>query len=252
MTTCVLYSPLSSSLYPFLFSPQVSSSTRKARSSIGSNEPFSHSDQPLPDPISPWTYFAIVTAGPFIPRPPPPSTIHTLHPHLPTPFTLFLASLPVYSLAPGRHVCTMEIKQSERGSERGRVSELSVICAVALFFSALLVSLCCHCTDLGKVGATVTCLDWERQDHNRLLFFFCRGQRDGRMNGGTEGWIAESRDFLQCPWLSLSHALCWYSGFHYPLICISQMQHSVINKSSNYGSLSSVTVIMRPFVFVII
>lgn len=137
MTTCVLYSPLSSSLYPFLFSPQVSSSTRKARSSIGSNEPFSHSDQPLPDPISPWTYFAIVTAGPFIPRPPPPSTIHTLHPHLPTPFTLFLAS-PASIQPCSRSTCVYHGDKAKRKRERERESVRTVcnLCCCSLFLSS--------------------------------------------------------------------------------------------------------------------
>lgn len=57
-----------------------------------------------------------------------------------------------------------------------------------------------------------------------------------------------SRDSLQRPWLSLSHVLGgWYSGCHHPLICISQMQHAAINRSSNYGGLCFVTVIMMPF-----
>lgn len=95
-----------------LFS-QASSNTRKARSCTGSNEPFSHIDQPLPDPISPWTCSAIEAACPFIPT-------HTLHPHLPTPVSLCSRPpLPVYSL-PGRRVCITEIKQGEGEQARGR------------------------------------------------------------------------------------------------------------------------------------
>lgn len=179
--------------------------------------------------------------------------MHTLHPHLPTPFTLFLAS-PASIQPCSRSTCVHHGDKAKRKRERERES-VRTVC-----------NLCCCSLFLSSFGLPLLSLHrpWQGGSHSDLFglrktgsqqtsfFFFCRGQRDGRMNGGTEGWIAESRDFLQCPWLSLSHALCWYSGFHYPLICISQMQHSVINKSSNYGSLSSVTVIMRPFVFVII
>lgn len=149
-----------------------------------------------------------------------PLSPHTLHPHLSTPFSLcFWPPLPVYSLAPGRHVCTMEIKQRER--ERDRVS-LSIICAVALSFSSP--SLCLSSTRspvaAGAAQTLARCEPWWPvwTGKDRITTDFCGGKRDRGMNGGTEGWIVASRDSLQRPWLSLSHAFClvqWLSSSTY-------------------------------------
>ena len=60
----------------------------------------------------------------------------------------------------------MEIKQKEGKREWQSVWTGYNLCSALPFF----ISCRCWCnTDPGKVQATVTCLDWERRDHNRLL-----------------------------------------------------------------------------------
>lgn len=116
------------------FLSQASSNTRKARSCTGSNEPFSHIDQPLPDPISPWTCSSIEPPCPLY----PPTHTPSIHLSPPSPTTAApRPRLPVSSLAPGRRVCTMEIKQreTERKRESGGVS-VFIICVDALSVSS--------------------------------------------------------------------------------------------------------------------
>lgn len=110
MATCALLSILVLiivSLYSFF--PQASSSTRKARSCTGSNEPFSHIDQSLPDPISSWTCSAIEALHPFIPitcsiliYPPPPHSVSHAN------------------MQPSRLTCVHHGDKAKRGRERGR------------------------------------------------------------------------------------------------------------------------------------
>lgn len=134
-----------------LFS-QASSSTRKARSCTGSNEPFSHIDQPLPDPISPWTCSAIEAACPLYPP-------HTLHPHLPTPFSLCSwPPLPVYSL-PGRRVCAMEIKQSGETEKEGESVTVYNLCCCSL----------CSCLTLSLLPLPVQHRPWQGASRGDLF-----------------------------------------------------------------------------------
>lgn len=112
-----------------------------------------------------------------VPLSPPPPQTHFI-PFYPPPSLCSWPPLPVYSLAPGRRVCTMEIKQEERG----RVW-LSIICAVALSFASL---------SPDAAGAAQTLARCEPQwpvwtEKDRITTDFCRGRRDRGMNGGTEG-----------------------------------------------------------------
>ena len=135
MTTCVLlFAVVPPHCFRVLFS-QASSSTRKARSCTGSNEPFSHIDQPLPDPISPWTCSAIEAACPFIPPTHTPSP--SIHPLL----SLLLAS-PASIQPCSRSTCVHHGDKAERGTERKRErASLSIIWAVvALSFASPCVS----------------------------------------------------------------------------------------------------------------
>lgn len=125
---------MSSSLSPCLFFlPQVSSSTRKERSCTGSNEPFSHTDQPLPDPISPWTHSAIEAECPFIPL----AQSIPIHPSCFSPSVLLASPA---SMQPSRWTCVHHGDKAERGSERGRGGELllSLICAGTVCVAASL------------------------------------------------------------------------------------------------------------------
>lgn len=74
------------------------------------------------------------------------------------------------------------------------------------------------------------------------------------MNGGTyRGRIAASRDSLQRPCLSLSLVPSWFTvGLHHPLICTAQKRHAAINRSSSYGCLCFVIVLIMALWFVMI
>lgn len=63
-----------------------------------------------------------------------PLSPHTLHPLYPPPSLCSWSPLPVYSLAPGRHVCTMEIKQREGEKKEGEWQSITVhnLCCCSL------------------------------------------------------------------------------------------------------------------------
>lgn len=104
----------------FLFSRPPTAQERQGALLVLTSPSVSHTDQSLPDPISPWTCSAIEAFHPFIPfthsvliRPPPP----------PTPSPSALAASPA-SVQPSRSTCVHHGDKAERGRK-----SVPLICA---------------------------------------------------------------------------------------------------------------------------
>lgn len=215
MTTCVLFffsccccccSHYFRVLYSLLRPP---AAQERQGALLVLTSPFSHIDQPLPDPISLWTGAAIKSHVSLLYTGPPPlPPLHPVHPaahSLPAP----LASAPAsVCVQPSR---LTHVHHGDKGEERGR---LCVICAVATTTTLLLLLL--HPlhrrpSPLGRGG-----------EPRRGLF----GPGERRARHRCSQWEQrrdERRDSLQRPWLSPAlDSLVGTAAFNRPLICTVQ------------------------------
>lgn len=96
----------------------------------------------------------------------PLSPSHTPSPSI-HPILSLLPASPA-SIQPSRSMCVHHGDKAEQG--RKSVTGYNLCCCSLSSCIALSLSSHCRCSiKLGKVRATVTCLDGERQDHHRLL-----------------------------------------------------------------------------------
>lgn len=146
------------SLFPhLLFSLQASSSTRKARSCTGSNEP--------PQSVTLTSHYQIqLVSGPaLLLKPRIPLFSHTPSSSVPPPPSSGLSASPA-NMQPSRSTCVHHGDKAERGRK-----SVPLICAAAASPPppSSLPQLAARA--FGEARAMVTCLDRERRARSRLL-----------------------------------------------------------------------------------